>query len=112
MKKLNSLTNPIVGLDGEPVMTQVGTNPDGIPVLVPETVGRMLANVLARGQSSDAVKAMMIAMEIHGQKSVDLEDADFALVQEAVDKDQMLTNLGKAALLTALNGAKEKASKE
>ena len=108
MKKFNSLTNPIAGLDGEPVMTQVGTNPDGMPVLVPETVGRMLANVLARGQSADPVKAMMIAMQIHGAKSVDLEEADFALVKETVDKDQMLTNLGKAVLLTALNGATEK----
>jgi len=51
----------------------------------------------------------MIAMQIHGVKSTELEDADFALVQEAVDKDQLLTNLGKAALLTVLNGAKEKA---
>jgi len=98
MKKLNSLTNPLTGLDGQPIGE--------------ETVGKMMANVLARAQSADSVRAMMIAMEIHGQKSVDLEDADFALVQEAVDKDQMLTNLGKAALLTALNGAKEKASKE
>ena len=98
MKKLNSLTNPLTGLDGQPIGE--------------ETVGKMLANVLARAQSADSVRAMMIAMEIHGAKSVDLEDADFALVQEAVDKDQMLTNLGKAALLTALNGAKEKASKE
>ena len=98
MKKLNSLTNPLTGLDGQPIGE--------------ETVGKMMANVLARAQSADSVRAMMIAMEIHGAKSVDLEDADFALVQEAVDKDQMLTNLGKAALLTALNGAKEKASKE
>ena len=98
MKKLNSLTNPLTGLDGQPIGE--------------ETVGKMMANVLARAQSADSVRAMMIAMEIHGAKSVDLEGADFALVQEAVDKDQMLTNLGKAALLTALNGAKEKASKE
>ena len=98
MKKLNSLTNPLTGLDGQPIGE--------------ETVGKMMANVLARAQSADSVRAMMIAMEIEGAKSVDLEDADFALVQEAVDKDQMLTNLGKAALLTALNGAKEKASKE
>jgi len=94
MKKLNSLTNPLTGLDGQPIGE--------------ETVGKMMANVLARAQSADSVRAMMIAMEIHGQKSVDLEDADFALVQEAVDKDQMLTNLGKAALLTALTGAKTK----
>ena len=66
-------------------------------------------DVLARAQSADPVKAMMLAMEIHGTKSVDLEEADFALVQEAVDQDKLLTNLGKAALLTALSGAKEKA---
>ena len=106
MKKLNSLTNPITGLDGQPIVNPVGTNPDGTPILVPETVGRMMANVLARAQSADSVRAMMIAMQIHGAKSVDLEDADFALVQEAVEKDAMLTNLGKAVLLTALNGAK------
>ena len=108
MRKLNSLTNAVTGLDGQPIVNQVGVNPDGAPILVPETVGRMMANVLARGQSADSVKAMMIAMQIHGSTSVELEDADFALVQEAVAKDQMLTNLGKAALLTALNGAQEK----
>jgi len=108
LKKLNSLTNPVLALGGEPIMNSVGTNPDGTPILVPETVGRMMANVLARAQSADPVKAMMIAMQIHGAKAVEIEDADFALVQEAVEKDQLLTNLGKAALLTALNGAKEK----
>lgn len=108
MKKLNNLTNSITGLDGQPIVNQVGINPDGTPILVPETVGRMMANVLARAQSNDSVKAMMIAMQIHGAKAVELEDADFALVQEAVDKDQLLTNLGKAALLTALTGAQEK----
>ena len=109
MKKLNGLTNPVTGLDGQPIVNQVGEHPDGTPILVPETAGRMMANVLARGQSNDPIKAMMVAMQIHGAKAVELEDADFALVQEAVDKDQLLTNLGKAALLTVLNGAKEKA---
>jgi len=99
MKKLNSLTNPITGLDGAPIMDEIGV----------QTVGRMLANVLARGQSADPVKAMMVAMQIHSQKSVDLEEAEFAFVKEAVEKDVMLTNLGKAAMLTALDGAKEKA---
>lgn len=109
MKKLNGLTNPVTGLDGQPIVNQVGAHPDGTPILVPETVGRMMANVLARGQSNDPVKAMMIAMQIYGTKAVELEDADFALVKEAVDGDKLLTNLGKAALLTALNSAKEKA---
>ena len=108
MKKLNSLTNPITGLDGQPIVNQVGVRTDGTPILVPETVGRMMANVLARAQSDDPVKAMMVAMEIHGAKSVDLEDADFALVQEAVGEDKLLTNLGKAVLLKALGEAKEK----
>jgi len=107
VKKLNSLTNPLLGLDGQPLMNEVRT-PDGRPILVPETVGKTLANVLARGQSSDAVQAMMIAMRVHSEKSVDLEEADFALVREAVIKDTMLTNLGRAALLTALDGAQAK----
>jgi len=97
VKKLNSLTNPILGLDGLPISDEVGI----------QTVGRMMANVVARGQSTDSVRAMMLAMRIHSEKSVDLEDADFDLVKEAVEKDQMLTNLGKAVLVTALNGVKE-----
>jgi len=109
MKKLNSLTNAVTDLDGTPLGNQVGVKPDGTPIIIEETIGKMLAKVLARGQSADPVKAMMLAMEIHGTKSVDLEEADFALVQEAVDQDKLLTNLGKAALLTALSGAKEKA---
>jgi len=116
MKKLNSLTNLVIGLDGQPIVNQVGVHPDGKPILVPETVGRMMANVVARQQANrpphlppiDSVRTMMIAMQIHGVKSTELEDADFALVQGAVDTDPQLTVLGKAALLTALNGAKEK----
>ena len=121
MKKLNNLTNPILGLDGKPIMNQVGTSPKGTPILVAETIGKMMANVLARApggdlraqaqagaQPNDPVKMMMLAMRIHGEKAVDLEDADFELVKEAVDKDQLLTNLGKAVLLNALSGAKGK----
>lgn len=105
MKTLNNLKDSMLGLDGEPIVYQVGN------AVKPETLGRMMANVLARAQSNDPVKAMMVAMQIHGAKSVTLEDADFTLVKEAADKDTQLTNLGKAALLTALNGAKEKAAK-
>ena len=111
MKKLNSLTNPILDLDGLPTMKQLGTNPDGSPILVVETIGRTLANVLARGRSADPVKAMMIAMQIYGAKSVELEDTDFALVKDVFDKDPLLSNLGSAALMAVLNGAVEKAAK-
>ena len=103
MRKLNSLDNPVTGLDGEPIIVG-GT----LEKPVYETVGRMMANVLARAQSEDAVRAWMLAQEIYKAKTLDIEDADFALVQEAVDGDKMLTNLGRAALLTALNGAKDK----
>lgn len=101
MKKLAGLNARITGLDGEAAPT--GGTPEE-PTY--ETVGRMLANVLARGQSEDAVKAMMLAMEIYGAKTLELEDADFNLVQAAVDSDTALTNLGKAALLNVLNDAK------
>ena len=107
MKKLNGLTNPVTGLDGQPITNQVGPNSDGVSILVPETVGHMLANTLARAQSSDSVLAMMIAMRIYKEDSVNLEDAEFVLVQEAINKDQLLTNLGKAALVTTLNRATE-----
>lgn len=98
MKKLTGLTKPVDDLDGNPIPG--------------ETVGKMMANVLARAQSDDPVRAMMIAMQIYKEKSVDLEDADFALVHETVNTDRLLTNLGRAALLTALNGAIEKTVKE
>jgi len=97
LKKLNSLQNPVLGLDGKPILDEIGI----------QTTGRMLANVISRAQSADPVRAMMLAMRIHSEKAVDLEDADFTLVKEAVDKDQLLTNLGKAVLLNALNGAKD-----
>lgn len=103
MKKLAGLAANVLGLDGVPII--VGGTPEK-PVY--ETVGRMIANVLARGQSDDPVRAMMVALEIHSSKAVDLEDADFELVTESVNKDQLLTNLGKAACLKALNGATSK----
>ena len=115
MKKLNSLASPFLGLDGQPILNQVGTNPDGTPIFSgPEITGKMLANVLARGQAEakDAVRAWMIAQQIYSAAdsedgSLSLEEADFSLVQEAVDRDPKLSNMGRAVLLTALNGAKD-----
>ncbi len=107
MKILNSLTDPLKGIDGSAILYQAGEK-DGQPILKAETAGRMLANLLARGQSEDAVRAMVVAMELHGKAKVELEDADFSMIQKAVTADTQLTNLGRAACLTALSNAKEK----
>ena len=77
---MNSLTNPLLSLEGAEIRDELGTV---------QTVGKMLANVLARAQSADAVRAMMVAMQIHSNKSVDLEEADYALILHVDARDSV-----------------------
>lgn len=94
MKTLNSLSDPIIALNGQ-----------GIG----ELTGELLANVIARGVSDNPVRAMKVAMRIHDCPTLlELEDADWEIASEAVKADKQLTNLGKAVCMKALaNGALE-----
>lgn len=67
----------------------------------PITVGSVISNSIARGQSEEPARAMKVALSIYeATDSIDLEDADFALARDAVKADQVLNNMAKAAALT------------
>lgn len=95
MKRVAGLNETLCNLDGS-ALTENGRT---------FTIGYLVATAIARGGGDDPVRAMDIALRIYNaEDSVDLEDADFALAQQLVQKDAM-TNLAKAAVLTALQNA-------
>lgn len=95
MRKLTGLGKPILNLDGQPLMAENG----------PITVGLIIANSLARGSSEEPVRAMAIALKVHNAKGdIELEDADFAMAEQAVKEDRAINNMAKAAALGVLNG--------
>ena len=95
MKTLSGLNDPVLSLGGEPLV-------EGERVV---TVGFLIANVLARGSCDEPVRAMDVALKIYNADgSVDLEDADFATVNQTVREDRFMTNIAKAAVLRVLAG--------
>ena len=72
----------------------------------PITVGSVISNSIARGQSAEPARAMKVALSIYeATDSVALEDADFALAKKAVEADQVLNNMAKAAALETFEDA-------
>ena len=52
---------------------------------------------------------MDIALKIYNASNeITLEDADFEIVKEAVKNNRGFNNLAKTAVLTVINGAKDK----
>ena len=95
MKTLIGLSKPVLNLDGESLR-------EGIKEI---TVGSIIANSLARGSSAEPVRAMDVALKIHNAEGdIELEDADFALIEQAVQEDRLINNMAKAAALVILSG--------
>lgn len=100
-KILSNLSKPITGLDGKTIVEV-----DGRTTV---SAGKLIANALAGGQSSEPARAMDVALKIYNASNeITLEEADFAMVKDAIDKNQGFSNLAKAAVLEVLNGAKDK----
>ena len=92
--KLTHLQKPILNLEGQPLVdAETGKE---------LAIGNLIANVLARGQSKDPVRAMMVAMQLHGKTASEVDDADVGLITESVKDDRLLNNTAKAAILTLL----------
>lgn len=96
----------VAGLNGQ--LHDIAGNPVAEADGRPTTIKMLLANVIARGQSNEPIRAVELALRIYHAEdgSVELEDADFNLAKRAVEADQLTTDLAKAAILkTLLNSA-------
>lgn len=99
MRTLLGLDKPVFNLDGQPLM-------DSGRLI---TAGSIIANCLARGSSDEPARAMDVAIKIHGAKGdIELEDADFAVAEQAVREDRLTNNMAKAAALVVLNDSQKK----
>lgn len=93
MKELIGINEPVRGLDGNLVLE----TPEGPPI----TPKLLIAGALARGQApGQEIRAMDLALRIFNADGVlELEDVDFNLAKEMVEKDQTLNNMAKAIAL-------------
>ena len=97
MKTLTGLSKPALALDGQPLIDQ-----DGKPSLIKG----IIANCIARGQSKDPMRARDVALKFyHSNNKLEMDDADVELARAAVQDDQVLNNMGKAAAITVLDEA-------
>ena len=96
MKQLLGLNMVIRDLDDRPILVEA----DGDPLKVTFA----LSSCLARGQSTDPMRAMKVAHDLMHEKkdSIDLDDQDVALLKKVVTEDRLYTNLVKAVLLAQL----------
>ena len=93
------MSKTITGLD------QQVTFIDGTPVGA--TVGRVLANSVARGVHSEAALATDIALRLlKAEKEITLDKMEFGIVQQCVTQDQTTANFAKTRMLAALDDAK------
>ncbi|KKL81892.1 hypothetical protein LCGC14_1990230 [marine sediment metagenome] len=95
-RTIKNLDTIICDLAGDPLR---GT--DG-----PIAVRSVISNSIARGHSDEPARAMKVALSIYeAKKTVTLEDSDFKLAKGAVEADQVLNNMAKAAAFAALEAA-------
>jgi hypothetical protein len=77
---------------------------DGTPVGA--TVGRVLANSVARGVHPEAALANDISLRLlKAKQEITLDKIEFDIVQHCVQQDQQTANFAKARMLAALEGA-------
>ena len=96
MKKVTGLDAPLRSLAGIAVV-------DG--ERKPIVMGRIIANLLAGSPNKEPARAMSIAMQLYDcPETLELEDADHALVLKVVQESE-LASISKAPALAVLEGA-------
>lgn len=95
MKTLEKLGTPIHSLGGQVVVDEGGS-------II--TVGHIIGNALAGGQSPEPARMMKLALQFYDcPESLEIEGADFTLVLKTV-QESTLANISKAAALAVLDG--------
>jgi hypothetical protein len=97
--KINvDLTNKVTDLAGKPVNET--------------TLGELLAEILLNGNEGPPLKLLKISTELADHGKVDLAVDDYNLIVGLIEKNQRLTNLGKARILEAMEASRIKAIPE
>jgi len=113
MKTLTGLSKPVLNPAGEPLRQPDRVVGDKVVEGEKLTVGSVIASCLGRGSSGDPVRAMDVAIKIHNAKdNLELEDADFAEVLQAVKDDRTLNNMAKAAAQRMLDASQDAAKEK
>lgn len=112
MKKLIGLRKPLTELDGTPIKEMIGQNGNG-PIVRDVLLGQAVANLIYKADAQ--ADAMLIAKLAHklydAGDSLQVEDAEHAIIRGIVEKDQGLRVFARAAMLELLDGAGEVKSK-
>jgi len=68
-----------------------------------ETVGKVLASILAMQAKGDPLKYMSWALDMHAGKTVDLDPSDLETLKSFVTSNEQMTNLLKYHILNIIN---------
>lgn len=105
MRKIANLDETLMELNGSPLL-------DGLSKEI--MVKRVIAETIRRGSSVDAsgrlvydsMRAERIAWDIYNADgSIELDDADVAMIEDIVKRDVLLNNMSKSACLHVLQEA-------
>lgn len=67
------------------------------------TTGHALGNILADAKQGGKMKMFVLATKCYQDKEVDVDEADLALIKQAVEQTEMYNNLVAGQLLVLLN---------
>ncbi len=106
MSSIEGFQNKIVDLSGKPILDGE-FNEDGSLIqgtLQPATVAKMIASMVARGTSSNSIRAMDVAMKLYNleEDTFEIDDGDLTIITQIVEQDQRITNVVKASVLRVL----------
>lgn len=100
MRTITGLTTPVTDMNGQILA-------EGLRPVTPASI---IANSLARTACDTPIRAIDLGLKLialNGTGKMEVDDADYAMMVDAVNKDQMLTNLGKASALRVLEAKAE-----
>ena len=98
MKTITGLTKQVQTLDGQPI------EEGGRPV----TPATIIGNSLAATACATPIRAIDLGIKLialNGTGRMEVDDADYQMMVDAINGNQSLTNLGKAAALRVLEAA-------
>lgn len=95
------LNRQMVDLKNEPKEIMIGSS-------LYSEMNKILAEILAMGNSSQSIKIMNVALKLYDEGVIDMDETDYSLLYEIVDKNDMLANIWKAQILKALQDEKLK----
>lgn len=74
----------------------------------PLTLGEAMGNILIMDKKAGKMKAFILAQKLATSKSIEVDNADFSMIKDAVEATEIYSNLVAGQIADLLNGLKDK----